>query len=413
MKRSRGPGPGANKRQASKKKKQPKATAKPPPKADDFFIESESSGDEARLGEEKEEHDPYAGETADERKLRMAKEYLSTIEDFTGADGDDGELVDDGMADGLDPVAQRLHREALKLRGKLKKKVAENLRQRKSSSFGTRIMRGHRLPVTCVALSADDSTAYSGSKDGSIIKWDIKAGTKLHTVKRVPKASNRMERREVKGHSRAVLCVAVSTDGKLLATGGDDQCLLVWDTETFEVKFRLYGHRDSITCVAFRENTYTCFSGSRDRTVRVWDLETGAFVESLHGHHSELLSIDSLLQHRAVSSGSDKTCRLWKIPEQTQLLYKGSRDVLDCVRFVDDDRWVTACQDGSVGLWSIKKRKPLFRRDRAHQGKWVTSVGARIFTDLVASGSSDGFVRLWQSAMPHSLLSALNLNSKQ
>mmetsp|Transcript_45337 Transcript_45337/g.75606 ORF Transcript_45337/g.75606 Transcript_45337/m.75606 type:complete len:268 (-) Transcript_45337:8-811(-) len=199
------------------------------------------------------------------------------------------------------------------------------------------------------------------------------------------------------GHTRAVFCVAVSTDGKLLASGGEDPYLMVWDTESFELKYRLSGHRDAITCVAFRENTYTCFSGSTDRTVRVWDLATGAYVESLYGHQSDILSMDSLLLERAITSGYDKSCRLWKIPEQTQLVFKtGAKAALDCVRYVDDGRWVTACQDGSVALWSLKKKKPIAKRDRAHAGRWVTSVASRIFTDLIASGSSDGYLKLWQ-----------------
>lgn len=197
---------------------------------------------------------PFVNETADERKLRLAKEYLSTIEDFTRGEEDDGEVDDDEKLDGLDPVAQRLHREALKLRGKLTRKVADQVRKKDSSLFSKRILRGHRLPVTCVALTSDDSLAYSGSKDGAIIKvssrateaasqitfiygqWDIKAGKKLLTVGRVPKPKGRIQRREIQGHFRAVLCIAVSTDGKLLATGGDDQCLLVWNTENLEVQ---------------------------------------------------------------------------------------------------------------------------------------------------------------------------------
>lgn len=37
-------------------------------------------------------------------------------------------------------------------------------------------MRGHKLAPTCVALSPDDATAFSGSKDNAIIRWDVETG---------------------------------------------------------------------------------------------------------------------------------------------------------------------------------------------------------------------------------------------
>lgn len=40
-------------------------------------------------------------------------------------------------------------------------------------------MRGHKLTPTCVALSPDDATAFSGSKDNSIIRWDVETGKRV------------------------------------------------------------------------------------------------------------------------------------------------------------------------------------------------------------------------------------------
>eukprot|EP00954_Amorphochlora_amoebiformis_P028807 1392246-Amorphochlora_amoeboformis.AAC.1 len=146
---------------------------RPKPQNDDFFIESESSGDEAEAEggvEDVEEIDPFANETADERRVRIAKEYLSKIEGLPDELSDNEGVVDGDATKNLGPVALRLHREALKLKGKLKRAVAEKIGDKKVEQFVVKRLRGHRLPVTCVALGVEGRVAYSGSKDGSIIQ---------------------------------------------------------------------------------------------------------------------------------------------------------------------------------------------------------------------------------------------------
>lgn len=40
-------------------------------------------------------------------------------------------------------------------------------------------MRGHTLTPTCVALSPDDAAIYTGSKDNSIVRWDVNTGKRV------------------------------------------------------------------------------------------------------------------------------------------------------------------------------------------------------------------------------------------
>lgn len=47
------------------------------------------------------------------------------------------------------------------------------------SPTAVRHMRGHKLSPTCVVLSPDDTTAFSGSKDNSIIRWDVETGKRV------------------------------------------------------------------------------------------------------------------------------------------------------------------------------------------------------------------------------------------
>ncbi len=69
-----------------------------------------------------------------------------------------------------------------------------------------------------------------------------------------------------------------------------------------------------------REGTHTLYSGSLDRTVKLWSLDDRAYMDTLFGHQAEVLSVDAQRAERALTAGHDHTCRVWKIPEESQLI---------------------------------------------------------------------------------------------
>jgi hypothetical protein len=83
-------------------------------------------------------------------------------------------------------------------------------------------------------------------------------------------------------------------------------------------------------------------SASFDRTVKLWSLDDGAYVDTLFGHQSQVLAVDVLRNERAVSCGHDHTCRVWKIPEETQLVF----------------RWVDGAAGGAAGAGTGRREQP-------------------------------------------------------
>jgi WD40 repeat protein len=77
------------------------------------------------------------------------------------------------------------------------------------------------------------------------------------------------------------------------------------------------------------------------------------------------------------------------------------------VALLSEDSWVTGGEDGALALWNINKKKPVLVAQQAHGGPahWVASVAAVKGSDLVASGSDDGYVRLWKAAVSSQALS--------
>ena len=83
------------------------------------------------------------------------------------------------------------------------------------------------------------------------------------------------------------------------------------------------------------------------------------YQETLFGHTSPANGIAAYVAERCVSVGSDQTARLWKLAEQTQLLYRGrpTSQSVDCVSCFNDEWWATGDADGQVALWHLGKKK--------------------------------------------------------
>jgi WD40 repeat protein len=113
--------------------------------------------------------------------------------------------------------------------------------------------------VDTVALSPDGKVLASGSADKSVRLWDPADGKELKSLGT---------------HGGSVYAVAFSPDGKKLASAGGDNLVKVWDVPGRKELKALKGHGMAVTGVAFTDDK-TVVSIALDRTVRVWNAEDG------------------------------------------------------------------------------------------------------------------------------------------
>src|SRR5262249_60589176 len=77
-------------------------------------------------------------------------------------------------------------------------------------------------------------------------------------------------------HAGKVRAVALSPDGRLLLTGGDDRTARLWETATGRQVGAALAHGDAVEHVAFSPDGTTAATGSKDGTARLWDAAPGA-----------------------------------------------------------------------------------------------------------------------------------------
>jgi len=246
------------------------------------------------------------------------------------------------------------------------------------------------MSVTCLAISHDEKFLYSGSKDCSIIKWDFITQRKLYCFRGHAKQTNHV------GHSDLILSLAISRDGILLASGSKDKTIRIWNTVTNNLIITFKGHRDAITGLAFRIGTHELYSASLDRALKIWNCDSMSYVTTCFGHIGPITDLDCFRKERALTSSLDKSVRLFKIPEQTQLVFSGPISPQDCVALLTDDFWVSGGIDGSLYLWYIRKKKPLYILNNAHGSNLsISSVATFPYSDIFATGSGSGQIKLW------------------
>jgi len=326
-------------------------------------------------------------ESAEQKRLRLAKEYLlkiGTEVDEEGSGNSDGETED--------AIGHRLANARLEALGRGQKQLAGALAGVDLSLDKQRFFRGHKLSPTCLAMTSDDTTVFSGSKDNSIIRWDVETGQKQFLRPMWSPSTNGK-----KSHHGEILAVAVSSDGKFLAAGGRDRLVRIYDTRSNKQLEAFPGHKDAVSALAFRIDSHSLYSASHDRCVNHWNIDEMGYVETLFGHQSFVNDIDSLRQEKAVTASGDRTMRLWKIVEESQLIFKGHSASIDCLRLITEDWFVSGGQDGGLGLWFTLKKKPACFVENAHgPGHWITALGSARGSDLIASGSDSGCIKLWQ-----------------
>lgn len=138
------------------------------------------------------------------------------------------------------------------------------------------------------------------------------------------------------------------------------------------------------------------------------------------GHQAPVTGIDALSRERAISAGGfDCTIRIWKIAEESQLIYNGHRGSIECVRLINEENFLSSGDDGwvlvppqatreilismylfsSLCVWSVMKKKPLCVREKAHgvsatngQPNWISAIATLTNADIIASGKWMGRV---------------------
>jgi len=291
---------------------------------------------------------------------------------------------------------------------------------------------GQNQPAYYLAFSADGKVLVSASP-GQVIRWDLTNGAKLSEWKlgrtatfdvspdrktlawvdgdsedrtiHLGDAATGQEIRRLREHTRAVVSVAFSPDGKYLASGNPFEPIQLWDIQTGKV-VRCFEHQQGGLQLKFSADSKTLACGCLDGSARRWDLATGEELPRLIGYRGWVNEIAFAPDGKSLAlAGADsQVVRVWDLATAKERHpAAGHHGQIYALAFSPNGKLLATGggdwhdHDQTIYLWDAASGQEV-RRLAGHLGKVCSLHFSPDGNLLVSAGEKDNVFRVWDVA---------------
>jgi WD40 repeat protein len=252
--------------------------------------------------------------------------------------------------------------------------------------------------VSAVSVSPSGKVLAAGSWDGSIRLWDLSRGGELKQMELPLLQQGDTQER--------IVSIAFSSDERMLAAGAvsnEREIVKVWQLGPRLESRRLLPISITGASVAFSPTDRVLLAtGGEDNTMKLWDGETGELLQELKGHTKRILSVAFSPDGKLLASGSaDSTAILWNVDTRERLAtFQGHSNAISSLAFSShNDRLATGSYDGTVKLWDTREQlwgaSPPLELATLRPSSVVISLAFSRDNRALVAGSGDGYLWLW------------------
>lgn len=258
---------------------------------------------------------------------------------------------------------------------------------RPSDGTTLREFSGHTGDLLAAAYMGEDACVSAGN-DNAIRIWNLGTG---------------LETRGFDGHNEGVYCVAISPDGRLVASGGWDNTVKLWDSRTGLLLRTMRGHRNNIGALEFSpdgkllasaEATLGWKRSGNKYAVRIWDVLDGTELRAIESVEYAIYGVMFTPDcKRLLTGGAAKVLDLWDVETAKAVArFEGHSGTIWAAHFSQDGKTLlSGGDDGTLRQWDCANGKELrrFQLETAVRSARFSQDGS-----FIAAGMLDGAVRL-------------------
>lgn len=243
---------------------------------------------------------------------------------------------------------------------------------------------GHRDRIAAIALSPNGKILASGSWDTQVYLWNLQTGQPFFTLA---------------GHRDQVWSVAFSPDGQILASAGKDGTIKLWYVRDGSLIRTLTGHNSPIKTLAISPDRQVLVSGDAEGKVCFWNLSAGKRIRMATSHQGPVGAVAmSPDKHVAYSGGEDALICIyrWRTSEPLHLPIAQDHPIASLAASADGYYFATGDRTGQIHLWSntvVPSPQPHQTLHGHHQPVLALAFSPK--ATLLASGGEDYTIKLW------------------
>lgn len=256
-------------------------------------------------------------------------------------------------------------------------------------------LQGHgEYSPSGIAFSPDGQWIAAAVADQTVLLWDAATGQKVRTLK-------------TPGGGESAGCVAFSRDSKWLVAAGElvpagfDEILPIWNVATGKRKMTLKGHVNGIFSIAMSpDGKMLATAGCQDGDIILWEFDTGRKLRTLDPKNGRIWTVAFPPDDKTLISGDeDGMVRHWDVVAGKELRkFRAHKEVMSVAIRKDGKLYATAGRDGVVKLWDFAGDKEL-RSFKPHTDT-IARIAFHPDGKQLATGGADGTVKLWDVMVP-------------
>lgn len=195
----------------------------------------------------------------------------------------------------------------------------------------------------------------AGDDGGAVLAGDPPPAKAAPTTDKDAPKSGPKARLEMDAES-GINALAISPDGKVLATASSDSSVYLWDLASGKKLQEFVGHRGSVNKILYAPKgklIITGSSGVNDKSIRMWDVASGEDRRHITGLTIGTTGLAMSPDGLMVAIGDDRHLHLWGMVEDKEVGSADEDDIIRNIAFSPDGKFLAVALDSNLDL-----RKP-------------------------------------------------------